>query len=174
MPLLAFFLACWGLSGCGPELQSKNIPDPLVSVADTAKKVSFISEYGAVLQSSTYLNSMKLPGEITVFIPRNEEFLRFLSERKLTSDGLTTDQAMLDQLLMFQIVEGRISAEYLKDQVGKSIRTVAGNELIISLVNGLVAISVPGGTPMILSSTGIETSQGLIHVTNGVLAPAGM
>ena len=40
----------------------------------------------------------------------------------------------------------------MKDQVGESIRTVAGDELIISLVNGLVAVSVPGGRSVSLGS----------------------
>ncbi len=106
------------------------------------------------------------PGPFTVFAPTDEAF------RALPSGTLSTlmkDQSKerLSSILRFHVVPGRIRMADLED--GQKLKTVNGEELSVTKLNGKVAIN---GAE--LDQPDLDASNGVIHVLGKVLLPPHM
>jgi uncharacterized surface protein with fasciclin (FAS1) repeats len=102
-------------------------------------------------------------GPFTVFAPNDEAFAR-LPEG--TVDSLLAEPAKLAQVLTYHVVPGRVTAA---DAAGlANAPTVQGEDLPLSADGG---IHVDGAHVI---SADIEASNGIIHVVDRMLLPAGI
>lgn len=130
-----------------------------------AEKIVSDSEYATLasaLKITDLLETLDKPGPFTVFAPSDEAFNKL-------PDG-TVEELMnkrkndLANILSYHIIAGSIKANELKD--GEKLKTLAGEELTVSLRNGNLAVN---GKNVITSD--VICSNGVIHIIDGVLFP---
>jgi Secreted and surface protein containing fasciclin-like repeats len=134
---------------------SKTIADNIISDSDH-------TILAKALDSTELMETLKKPGPFTVFTPTNQAFEK-LPEGVLES-LMTTRKNDFVNILSYHIVAGDIRAHDFKD--GQKLRTLAGQELIVSLRNDKLRIN---GTNVV--ETDIEAGNGVIHVIDGILFP---
>lgn len=134
---------------------SKTIADNIISDSDH-------TILAKALDSTELMETLKKPGPFTVFIPTNQAFEK-LPEGVLES-LMTTRKNDFVNILSYHIVAGDIRTHDFKD--GQKLRTLAGQELIVSLRNDKLRIN---GTNVV--ETDIEAGNGVIHVIDGILFP---
>jgi uncharacterized surface protein with fasciclin (FAS1) repeats len=114
------------------------------------------------LDSTDLIETLKKPGPFTVFSPTNEAFKK-LPEGVLES-LMGTRRNDFVNILSYHIVAGNIKRHDFKD--GQRLKTLAGEELTVSLRNDKLRIN-----GMNVIEEDIESSNGVIHVIDGILFP---
>jgi uncharacterized surface protein with fasciclin (FAS1) repeats len=118
--------------------------------------------FDAALDSTGLVETLSQSGPFTIFAPTNEGF------RKLPPDIyeslMQTRKRDLANILSYHIVASSIKTKDLRD--GQKLRTLAGEELIVTLrkdkllVNGIE-----------VANPDIESRNGIIYVINDILFP---
>jgi uncharacterized surface protein with fasciclin (FAS1) repeats len=118
--------------------------------------------FDAALDSTGLVETLRQSGPFTIFAPTNEGF------RKLPpgvyESLVQTRKRDLANILSYHIVASSIKTKDLRD--GQKLRTLAGEELIVTLrkdkvlVNGIEVVNLD-----------IESSNGVIYVINDILFP---
>ena len=102
-------------------------------------------------------------GPFTVFAPTNAAFDKLPAG---TVDNLVKpeNKDQLTKILTYHVVAGNVKAADLKD--GQKIKTVQGEELTVKINGSNVMIN-----DAMVTNPDIESSNGVIHVVDGVLMP---
>lgn len=102
-------------------------------------------------------------GPYTVFAPTNAAFDKLPAG---TVDNLLKpeNKDQLTKILTYHVVAGNVKAADLKD--GQKIKTVQGEELTVKINGSTVMIN-----DATVTNPNIESSNGVIHVVDGVLMP---
>lgn len=133
------------------------------NIVETARDAGEFTTLIAAIDRAGLEPTLAGEGPFTVFAPSDEAFAQ-LPEG--TVDSLLAEPDKLAEVLTYHVVPGRVTAA---DVVGlATARTVQGEELRVS-VDGSVHVD---GARVI--SADIEASNGLIHVIDRVLLPAGI
>ena len=135
---------------------SKNIVENAVNSADHTTLVAAVKQAGLV-------ETLSGTGPFTVFAPTNEAFDALPAG---TVEGLLKPENMkkLQTILTYHVVPGMVKAADLKD--GQKLKTVQGEDLTVSIKDGVVMIN--GATVTIADAV---SSNGVTHVINKVLMP---
>ena len=135
---------------------SKNIVENAAGSADHTTLVTAV-------QAAGLAETLSGAGPFTVFAPTNAAFDKL---PKGTVEGLLKagKKADLAKVLTFHVVPGSMKAADLKD--GQKLKTVQGQELKVSIKDGVVMIN--GATVTIAD---VVSSNGVTHVIDGVLLP---
>lgn len=135
---------------------SKNIVENAMNSADHTTLVAAVKQAGLV-------ETLSGAGPFTVFAPTNEAFDALPAG---TVDGLLKPENMkkLQTILTYHVVPGMIKAADLKD--GQKLKTVQGEDLMVSIKDGVVMIN--GATVTIADAV---SSNGVTHIINKVLMP---
>ena len=147
---------------------SRNIVENAVNSRDHTTLVAAVKAAGLV-------DTLAGAGPFTVFAPTNAAFA------KLPAGTVETllkpeNKAMLQTVLTYHVVPGRVAAADLMQQIragGGSARlsTVQGGTLIARMMGrGIVLIDAKGGQAMV-SQADVFQSNGVIHVTDSVSLP---
>ena len=108
------------------------------------------------------VDTLKGAGPFTVFAPSDDAFAKLPAG---TVEGLLKDPEALKKILLYHVVSGKVTADQV---VGlKSADTVEGQPITITVKDGKVYLN---DTVQVVT-TDIETSNGVIHVIDGVLLP---
>merc|ERR1712176_1460550 len=101
------------------------------------------------------------PGPLTVFAPTNEAFAKLPTDvvTFLTADE---NKETLSKVLTYHVVAGEVMST---DLVAGEVGTVAGENIMVSLDNGVMI------NDSTVTATDIEASNGVIHVIDTVLIP---
>jgi uncharacterized surface protein with fasciclin (FAS1) repeats len=134
-------------------------------IVDTAVAAKFTKLVDAV-KAAELVDTLKGKGPFTVFAPTDAAF-EAVGEEKLGK--LLKNKKQLTAILTYHVVAGEILA---KDAVaaakdGKSVKTVQGDEIKLSLEDGKVKLN---GTATV-TKTDIKVSNGVIHVIDAVILP---
>jgi len=100
-------------------------------------------------------------GPFTVFAPTDAAFAKV---PKATLAALAHNRAKLRAVLLYHVLQGRITAAQLVKR--HSVKTLNGQSLTVRVRHGVVTV---GGVRVI--KTNIAASNGVIHVIDGVLIP---
>jgi uncharacterized surface protein with fasciclin (FAS1) repeats len=103
-------------------------------------------------------------GSYTVFAPTNAAFAKV---PKATLAALAADPALLKKVLTYHVVKGKVPAAKVVTLKGKSVKTLSGQSVRISVRDGKVFLN--GSTRV--TNTDVLASNGVIHVINKVLIP---
>jgi len=135
---------------------SKNIVDNAVNSSDHTTLVAAVKAAGLV-------ETLSGTGPFTVFAPTNEAFNKLPAG---TVDGLLKPEMKgdLTKVLTFHVVPGMLKAADLKD--GQMLKTVQGDNLMVSVKDGMVMIN---GAKVTIAD--VVSSNGITHVVDGVLLP---
>ena len=133
------------------------------NIVETARDAGKFTTLIAAIDRAGLESTLAGEGPFTVFAPSDEAFAQ-LPEG--TVDSLLAEPDKLASVLTYHVVPGRVTAA---DVVGLATApTVQGEELPVS-VDGSVHVD---GARVI--SADIEASNGIIHVIDRVLLPAGV
>ncbi|MFZ5731652.1 MAG: fasciclin domain-containing protein [Pseudomonadota bacterium] len=147
--------------GGAPMFPSKNIVENAVNSKDHTTLVAAVKAAGLV-------ETLQSKGPFTVFAPTNAAFGKLPAG---TVDNLVKpeNKATLTKILTYHVVPARLNAAQLKD--GQKLKTVAGEELSVSVAGGKVTITDAKGGKSIVTIPDVNQSNGVIHVVDTVLLP---
>jgi uncharacterized surface protein with fasciclin (FAS1) repeats len=116
-------------------------------------------------------------GPFTVFAPTNDAFYRVPADA-LQALLQPANKAQLQSVLQTHVVAGRVTAADLAQQIDAgggtaTIRTVNGQSLTATREGDRILITGGMNTRAYVTQADGAASNGVIHVVNGVLLPAG-
>jgi uncharacterized surface protein with fasciclin (FAS1) repeats len=134
-------------------------------IVDTAAGTGTFNTLVAAVQAAGLVDALKADGPFTVFAPTDEAFAKLPAG---TVDNLLKPEN-IDQLraiLTYHVVSGKVMASQVTD--GLSAATLNGQNLDFAVNKGGVSVSGAG-----IVATDVGASNGVIHVIDTVLIPAG-
>ena len=140
-------------------------------IVDTAVAAGEFQTLVAAVQAAELEETLRSEGPFTVFAPADEAF-DALPEG--TVDSLLEDPTgPLADILTYHVVEGAVMAADVVGLDGQEVTTVNGATFTVNVADdGSVSITDATGNEVGVVQTDIETSNGVIHVIDGVLMPA--
>lgn len=140
-------------------------------IVDTAVAAGEFQTLVAAVQAAELEETLRGEGPFTVFAPADEAF-DALPEG--TVDGLLEDPTgPLAEILTYHVVEGAVMSADVVGLDGSEVTTVNGATFTVNVADdGSVSITDATGNEVGVVQTDIETSNGVIHVIDGVLMPA--
>ena len=133
------------------------------NIVETAVSAGSFNTLVAAVQAADLADTLAGEGPYTVFAPTDEAFAK-LPEG--TIEHLLANPDQLREIRLYHVVPGRVTASQVVTL--SNATTAQGSD---------VNIRVAGGSVMIdnatVTATDIETSNGVIHVIDTVILPAG-
>ena len=165
--LLASVLAvsAVGLAACGSGNDDTTSSATTQTTAGTAgETIAAAAHLVAALKAADLVSTLEGTGPFTVFAPTNQAF----ADIQPTVDKLLepANKAELKKVLTYQVVPGTCTSADLKN--GQKLKTVEGQDLTVSVKGGTVKVN-----DATVEKADIETSNGVVHIINGVLVPPG-
>jgi uncharacterized surface protein with fasciclin (FAS1) repeats len=141
--------------------EEHNTKDIVATANDTPELTTLV----AAVTAAELVETLQGAGPFTVFAPINEAFANLPAG---TVDTLLEpeNKADLQGILTYHVVSGAVHAADLTD--GMIVETVNGKSLTINV--GDDGVSINGGAKVTVAD--IKTSNGVVHVIDGVLLPA--
>ena len=133
-----------------------NIVQTAVAAGEFKTLVSLVKQAGLA-------GALSGPGPLTVFAPTDAAFA---AVPKATLNELANNPAKLKAVLLYHVVKGDVTAAQVTKL--KSAKTLQGGSVPIRVTSGKVYVGDAQVT-----KTNVMTSNGVIHVINRVLIPAG-
>ena len=127
-----------------------------------------LSTFDAVLHSTGLDDLLHGDGAFIVFAPTDEAFAAYLGEMGMTADDVVAEGEALRSLVEGHIVAATESAEMVMGVDGQVFTALAGGDLAVAVDGDTVTLN--GVT---ISEYDVVGTNGVIHVIDGVLAPAG-
>lgn len=129
-------------------------------IVDTAVSAGSFNTLVAALEAAGLVETLKGEGPFTVFAPTDEAFAKIPSDKL---DALLQDKEALTKVLTYHVVPGKVTAADVAtlDQA----ETVEGQLLKIKSQDGVMVNDAH------VIKADIMTSNGVIHVIDGVLMP---
>jgi uncharacterized surface protein with fasciclin (FAS1) repeats len=167
------FLCCFFLA-CRDTKNKDTSPKPSTSIVAAARtnstktiaeNITTDSSHAILtkaLDSTDLMETLKKSGPFTIFTPTDEAFNKLPDGVLESLMGKRRND--LVNILSYHIVAGAIKSHDLKD--GQKLKTLAGEELTVTVRKGKLMVN---GTNVI--ETDNESSNGIIHVIDGILFP---
>ena len=145
-------------AGSSTTATNKDIAQVAASAPQFTTLVSLLKKAGLVsaLEKGTY----------TVFAPTNAAFAKL---PKSTLAAVGNDPTLLKKVLTYHVIKGKAPAAKVVTLNGKSVKTLEGQGVKVAVRGGKVYLN--GSTRV--TKTDIRASNGIIHVIDRVLIPAG-
>jgi uncharacterized surface protein with fasciclin (FAS1) repeats len=139
-------------------------------IVDTAVAAGDFTTLVAAVQAAGLEETLRGDGPFTVFAPSDDAFAA-LPEG--TVDTLLEDPTGdLADILKYHVVEGAVMASDVAGMDGQEVTTVNGATFTVNVGDdGTVSLTDAAGNEVGVVQTDIETSNGVIHVLDGVLMP---
>jgi uncharacterized surface protein with fasciclin (FAS1) repeats len=134
-------------------------------IVDTAVSAGSFKTLAKALDAAGLVQTLKGPGPFTVFAPTDEAFAKLPAgtlERLLKPENKT----QLQRILTYHVVSGKVmAADVVKLRTAKA---VSGDSISIAARDGNVKVDNAN-----VVKTDIAASNGVIHVIDAVIMPAG-
>ncbi|HEY0179173.1 MAG TPA: fasciclin domain-containing protein [Dokdonella sp.] len=137
---------------------------PRANLVDAAAAQGMLTTFGQALAAAGLADTLKDTGPYTLFAPSDEAFAR-LPAGRLDDWMKPENKAELVSVLKYHIAAGEVSG----DELGlmRETKTVGGEYALIGRARGRFRIDAASVLVM-----DILSSNGIIHVIDGVLMPA--
>lgn len=165
---LATAAAANPMVGGAAMYSTRNIVQNAVNSKDHTTLVAAVKAGGLV-------DTLSGKGPFTVFAPTNEAFAK-LPAGTVATLVKPENKAMLDKILTYHVVPGRITAQQIAAMAAKhggtaTLKTVEGEPLMLRKAGGgWWVIDAKGGKARI-TIPNVMQSNGVIHVVDAVLMP---
>jgi uncharacterized surface protein with fasciclin (FAS1) repeats len=146
------------------------------NIVETAMSTGMHNTLVAAVKAAGLVDTLSSPGPFTVFAPTDDAF------GKLPAGTVETlvkpeNKGTLTTILTYHAVPGKVTAGDLVKLInangGKAtIKTVQGGTLTAALEGGKVVITDGKGGKTTVVKADVMTSNGVVHVTDGVFLPA--
>jgi uncharacterized surface protein with fasciclin (FAS1) repeats len=134
-------------------------------IIDTAVAAGSFKTLASAVTAAGLVDTLKGTGPFTVFAPSDEAFAKLPAG---TLESLLKDIPKLKAILTYHVVSGKVMAADVLKMDGQAAATVNGATLKVSTTGG---VKLNGETNVV--KTDIECTNGVIHVVDAVLLPAG-
>ncbi|MGB3469977.1 MAG: fasciclin domain-containing protein [Erythrobacter sp.] len=176
---LALAAATTGLTALGatPALADAHMekkaetPDIVATAMGTGVHNTLV----AAVKAAGLVETLQGPGPFTVFAPTDDAFAG-LPDGTVETLLKPENKDTLANILTYHVVAGKVTAaaliEMIEDNDGEAeIETVAGETLYATIEDGNVIITDATDAMTTVVTTDVMTSNGVIHVTDGVFLP---
>lgn len=154
------------------HMEAKAAPN----IVETAMSTGVHNTLVAAVKAAGLVDTLASPGPFTVFAPTDDAFAK-LPEGTVATLVKPENKDTLTTILTYHAVAGKVTAGDLVTLInangGKAtITTVAGGTLTAMLEGDkVVIIDAKGGKATVVQAD-VMTSNGVVHVTDGVFLPA--
>lgn len=140
------------------------------TVVDIAAGNDDFSTLVAAVEAADLVETLQGDGPFTVFAPTNAAFEALPAG---TVDTLLKpeNKDQLAAVLTYHVVPSKAMSTDLSD--GMTVKTVQGEELTVGISGGTVTITDANGGEATVAQADIEAENGVVHVIDKVLLPAG-
>lgn len=164
--VLALFLVISSLNAFSYDTKTaKTVTASQLNIVDTAVAAGNFKTLAAALGAAGLVETLKGAGPFTVFAPTDAAFAK-LPAGTLEKLLKPENKAQLIQILTYHVVGAAVLA---KDVKAGDVKTVEGSNLVITTKNG---VTLNGNAKV--TATDIKASNGVIHVIDTVVLPAGL
>jgi uncharacterized surface protein with fasciclin (FAS1) repeats len=145
------------------------------NLVETAMGTGMHETLVTAVKAADLVATLSSPGPFTLFAPTDAAFDK-LPDGIVATLVKPENQSQLTTILTYHAVAGSVSASDLTAAINDNggtymITTVAGAELEASLSDGAVIITDATGRRAAVTQADVMTSNGVIHVTDGVFLP---
>lgn len=137
-------------------------------IVETAKAAGTFNTLLAAAEAAGLVGALKGEGPLTVFAPTDEAFAA-LPAGTVESLLLPENKDQLAGILKLHVISGKVKSKDLAGTV--TTATTLNGDLTVDGTDG-VSVAAPGSTATVTTAD-IYTSNGVIHVIDTVLLPAG-
>lgn len=164
--VLALFLVISSMNVFSYDTKAaKTVTASQLNIVDTAVAAGNFKTLAAALGAAGLVETLKGAGPFTVFAPTDAAFAK-LPAGTLEKLLKPENKAQLIQILTYHVVGAAVLA---KDVKAGDVKTVEGSNLVITTKNG---VTLNGNAKV--TATDIKASNGVIHVIDTVVLPAGL
>ena len=135
------------------------------NIVEVAVEAGSFTTLAAALGAAGLVETLQSAGPFTVFAPTDDAFAA-LPEGLVAALLLPENVDALKAILTYHVVSGKVHAA---DVTTGDVPTVQGSTMAVDTSEGVVI----NGTAKV-TATDIEASNGVIHVIDSVLVPAGI
>ncbi len=150
------------------ETEAAEAPAEPGTIVEVATEAGGFNTLVAAVDAAGLVDTLNSEGPFTVFAPTDEAFAAALEALGLTADELLADTELLTSVLTYHVLPLEAPAETVLTLDGESVATVNGAEVLVTVDGGSVKVDEAN-----VLTTDIEASNGIIHVIDAVLLPAG-
>lgn len=137
------------------------------TLVETAQSLPQFSILVDAVVAAGLADALNGDGPLTVFAPTDDAFAALLGELGVTKDELLADKALLTQVLLYHVVDGRV----LKADVPLNTPITTLQSQTFS-VDATLAITDKRARKSRIVATDVFASNGVIHVIDKVILPA--
>ncbi len=156
--------------------ETRNLAEIVVAAATATEGAEFTTLLAAVQAADeAVLAALSNPeAELTVFAPTDAAFAALVAALGQEAfNGILADKAALTDILLYHVVDGIVGsddvAKLLADNNGEiTVEMLNGKSTTVKLMDGAIMID---NAKIII--TDIDASNGIIHVIDAVIVPAG-
>lgn len=154
------------------HMEAKAAPN----IVETAVSTGAHNTLVAAVQAAGLVDTLASPGPFTIFAPTDAAFAK-LPAGTVETLVKPENKGTLTAILTYHAVAGKVTAgdliKLINANGGKAtITTVQGGTLTAMLDGGKVVITDAKGGKTTVTQADVMTSNGVIHVTDGVFLPA--
>lgn len=146
------------------------------NIVQTAMSTGVHNTLVAAVKAAGLVDTLQGPGPFTVFAPTDTAFAK-LPNGTVATLVKPENKGTLTSILTYHAVAGKVTSRDLvaliKQGHGEAvIKTVAGGELTARLAGDKIIITDEKGRATAVTQADVMTSNGVVHVTDGVFLPA--
>lgn len=130
----------------------------------------------AAVQAADLVGTLSGDTDLTVFAPTDTAFAK-LPDGTVSTLVKPENKGALTDILTYHVVPGRVTSDQLVNLIERhrgeaTIKTVSGGKLTARLSGDNIIITDEQGRATAVTTANVRTSNGIIHVTDGVFLPA--
>ncbi len=163
--------------GAVPEaVHAHKTQAPQADIVATAMSTGVHNTLVTAVKAAGLVETLQSPGPFTIFAPTDTAFAK-LPDGTVATLVKPESKGALTGILTYHAVAGKVTAGDLVAAIKKhggtfTIKTLSGGELTARLSGDTVVITDAAGRATAVTTTDVMTSNGVIHVTDGVFLPA--
>jgi uncharacterized surface protein with fasciclin (FAS1) repeats len=146
------------------------------NIVQTAMSTGVHNTLVAAVKAAGLVDTLSSPGPFTVFAPTDTAFAK-LPDGTVATLVKPANKGTLTDILTYHAVAGKVTSadlvKLIKHHGGEAtIKTVSGGELTARLSGDTIIITDEKGRATAVTQADVMTSNGVVHVTDGVFLPA--
>jgi uncharacterized surface protein with fasciclin (FAS1) repeats len=145
------------------------------NIVQTAMSTGVHNTLVAAVKAAGLVDTLSSPGPFTVFAPTDTAFAK-LPDGTVATLVKPENKGTLTSILTYHAVAGKVTSadlvKLIKHHGGEAtIKTVSGGELTARLSGDKIVITDAAGRSTAVTTADVMTSNGVVHVTDGVFLP---
>lgn len=156
-----------GTNGVIHVIDQVILPISNQSILDAAMGIEDFSSLVAALAKTNLASTFMMEGDYTVFAPTNDAFAAFLESIDVAFEDLTAEALM--PILKYHVVGSKVMSSSLETGYVNSIYAAMDDKPVSIFVKVDGGVLLNGSVSV--TAADVETSNGVIHVIDGVLTP---